>query len=114
MDKNTLYRAAVKLSFDFSLEVIAYIEGLEILKKFIISEHLLRYGTAVGAEIREAKNAPTKSRYRYQIERAKEETGKVMYWLQLCEQSDSYPDCSALVEKAEQLQTVLHAILEPE
>ncbi|HKL39799.1 MAG TPA: four helix bundle protein [Cryomorphaceae bacterium] len=47
----------LELSFEFALAVIEYTEKLEGLRKYVIARQLLKSGTSVGANIREAQNA---------------------------------------------------------
>ena len=56
VDKNLI----VKLSFDFSLEVIKYCSKLEEIKKFTIGNQLIKSGTRIGANSCEAQNAEKK------------------------------------------------------
>ncbi len=53
-DKDNLI---VKLSLEFALEIIEYSEFLEEHKKFVVAKQLLKSGTSIGANIREAQNA---------------------------------------------------------
>ena len=57
----------VKKSFDFALDIIKFCELLEENKKFIVARQLLRSGTSVGANVREAQNAESKSDFIYKI-----------------------------------------------
>ena len=50
----------VEVSFDFALQIISFCEKLEESKKFIIANQLLKSGTSIGANIREAQNARKK------------------------------------------------------
>lgn len=50
----------IKLTFQFSLEVITYCECLNDCKKFVIANQLLKSGTSIGANIGEAQNAESK------------------------------------------------------
>ncbi len=45
------------LSFEFALKIIEYTELLEEQKKYVIAKQLLKSGTSIGANIREAQNA---------------------------------------------------------
>ena len=47
----------VTLSFEFALGVVKYCEELENLRKFVLGNQLLKSGTSIGANIREAQNA---------------------------------------------------------
>lgn len=50
-DKDNLI---IKLTFQFALNIIKYCEGLLEDKKFVIANQLLKSGTSIGANIREA------------------------------------------------------------
>lgn len=47
----------VKKSLDFALMIIEYADLLESHKKFVIANQILKSGTSIGANIREAQNA---------------------------------------------------------
>ena len=51
----------VNLSFDFALAIIEYCEILESNKRYVIANQLLKSGTSIGANIREAQNAESKT-----------------------------------------------------
>jgi hypothetical protein len=57
IDGNPLLR----LSFDFSVTIIAYCEQIEELKKYVLARQLMRSGTSVGANSMEAQNAESKA-----------------------------------------------------
>lgn len=48
-------------SFVFALEIIDYCEKLEGDKKYVIAKQLLRSGTSIGANIREAQNSESRA-----------------------------------------------------
>ena len=49
------------LSFEFALGVIQYCELLEAEKKYVLARQLLKSGTSIGANIREAQNAESET-----------------------------------------------------
>ncbi|WP_442930316.1 four helix bundle protein [Myroides sp. JBRI-B21084] len=51
----------VKLTFEFALEIIEFCEILETNKRFVIANQLLKSGTSIGANVREAQNAESKN-----------------------------------------------------
>jgi len=51
----------LKLTFQFSLEVIEYTEVLESIRKYNLSNQLFRSGTSIGANAKEAQNAESKA-----------------------------------------------------
>jgi four helix bundle protein len=88
----------VDLSFQFALKIIAYVELLEARHKYVIARQLLKSGTSIGANVREAQNAERKPDFLHKMKIAAKEADETEYWLQLCKQSDSYTDCTGLIE----------------
>jgi len=79
------------LSFEFALDTIAYCEVLENNNKYIIFRQLLKSGTSIGANVREAQNAESKQDFIHKIKIASKETEETEYWLMLCNQSTHQP-----------------------
>ncbi len=63
-DKDNLI---VNLIVNFSLKIINFCELLERKRKFVISKQLLRSGTSIGANIREAQNTESKADFMRRI-----------------------------------------------
>ena len=82
----------VHLTFEFSLEIIKYCERLEEHRKYIIANQLLRSGTSIGANIREAQNAESKNDFIHKFKIAVKEIEETLYWLELCNHSNNYPN----------------------
>lgn len=101
----------LKLSFSFSLAIIAYCEQLEAEKKFVIARQLLRSGTSIGANAMEAQNAESKSDFIHKIKLAAKEAGETQYWLLLCKQANGFSDCGALMERVEEINRIIGSIL---
>jgi four helix bundle protein len=51
----------IKLTLEFALDIIEYSELLEEHRKYVIARQLLKSGTSIGANIREAQNAESKA-----------------------------------------------------
>ena len=101
----------LKLSFDFSLQVVECCELLDLNKKYVISKQLLKAGTSIGANSFEAQNAESKADFIHKIKIAAKEADETQYWLTLCDYVKSYPDCKSLLTKLEEIQKVLNKIL---
>jgi len=101
----------VKLSFDFALLVVDYCQKLDEEKRYAISKQLLRCGTSIGANVMKAQNAESKADFVHKMKIAGKETDETYYWLRLCSYSQSYPDCSMLLEKHEEVSKVLTKII---
>jgi four helix bundle protein len=100
-DKDNLI---VKLTLEFALEIIEYSELLEEQRKYIIARQLLKSGTSIGANVREAQNAESKADFIHKLKIAAKEADETEYWLMLCEMSKTYP-------KNELLKVKLHSII---
>lgn len=86
----------VDLSLEFALSIIAFSELLEEKRKFVIAKQILRSGTSIGANIREAQNAESKADFIHKLKIAAKEAEEVEYWLLLCQFSENYPDTEHL------------------
>lgn len=87
-DKNNII---VKLTFDFSIEIIKYSEELRSIHKYEMASQIFRSGTSIGANIREAQNAESKSDFIHKFKISAKEADELHYWLLLCEKSEFYP-----------------------
>ncbi|MEO9020721.1 MAG: four helix bundle protein [Ginsengibacter sp.] len=101
----------LKLSFDFSLMIIEYSELLDSQKKYIISRQLLKSGTSIGANVMEAQNAESKADFIHKMKIAAKEAEETQYLLWLCEYAASYPGCTQLQAKIEEINKILGKIL---
>lgn len=76
-------------SFDSALRIIKLFKILkEKRKDFILSKQLLRSGTSIGANIREAQNAQSSADFIHKLAIAQKECDETIYWLELLHQSD--------------------------
>ncbi len=109
--RNDKENIIVEKSFRFALKIIQYCELLEENKKFVISRQLLRSGTSIGANIREAQNAESKLDFIHKMKLAAKEADETEYWLLLCKNSNSYPFDDLLLYDIEELIRILSKIL---
>jgi TIGR02436 family protein len=98
-------------SFQFALDIIVFTEKLENLHKYVIARQLLKSGTSIGANIREAQNAESKPDFIHKIKIAAKEAEETEYWLLLCKFSKTYPDCDELLESVNVLNKIISKIL---
>lgn len=109
MDKKE--NVIVDLSVEFAVEIIEFAELLEEKRKFVIANQLLKSGTSIGANVREAQNAESKIDFIHKIKIAAKEADETDYWLELCQKSKKYPDCPELKEKIAILLRILNKII---
>ena len=97
----------LKESFEFAIMVVKYAELLDEKRKYIIAKQLVRSGTSVGANIKEAQNAESKADFIHKLKIALKEADESEYWLFLCENLE---DCSSpdhLIGKLSVIQKIL-------
>jgi len=100
----------VELTFEFALSIIKYAELLDSDRKYIISKQLLRSGTSVGANVKEAQNAESKADFIHKMKIAAKEAEETEYWLLLCKASN-YSNCDALIDKCLTIIKILARII---
>jgi four helix bundle protein len=101
----------VNLSLDFALEIIAFSEVLEEHKKYVLARQLLKSGTSIGANVREAQNAESKADFIHKMKIAAKEADETEYWLTLCELSPAYPKPEGLRNKLDSLINIISKII---
>lgn len=101
----------VDLSFKFALNIIYFTEKLELERKFVIANQLLKSGTSIGANIRESQNCESKADFIHKLKIAAKEAEETEYWLLLCEASPNYPFENKLLEEIKVLQKIINKII---
>lgn len=75
-------------SFQYALEIINIYKVLTERKEFIMSRQLLKSGTSVGANIREANNAQSPPDFIHKLSISQKECDESLYWLELLSASN--------------------------
>jgi four helix bundle protein len=101
----------VDLTFQFALDIIELSEELENQHKFVIARQLLKAGTSIGANVREAQSAESKADFIHKMKIAAKEAEETEYWLLLCKHSKNYPDCTKLLEKIKPIIKIISKII---
>ena len=101
----------VKLSFEFALLIIEFSEILEKEKKYVIAKQILRSGTSIGANIREAQNAESKADFIHKLKISAKEADELEYWLLLCKSSKNYPYDENILLKLKEIIKILSKII---
>lgn len=109
--RNDKENAIVKLSFDFALQIIEFTEKLEENRKYVIARQILKSGTSIGANIREAQNAESKADFIHKLKISAKEADETEYWLLLCQYSKNYPFEEDLLIKLKEIIKVLSKII---
>ncbi len=98
-------------SFDFALNIIAYSELLEKNRKYVIAKQVLRSGTSIGANIREAQSAESRADFIHKLKIADKEANETEYSLQLCKYAKSYPDPQEIGDSLLEIKKLLSRII---
>ncbi|MGE5363632.1 MAG: four helix bundle protein [Bacteroidota bacterium] len=74
-------------SFDFALNIINLYKELQNSREYILSKQLLRSGTSIGANTREASAAQSRKDFISKLSIALKEARETEYWLSLLKES---------------------------
>ncbi len=101
----------IELTFKFSIGIIDYCEKLETQRKYVLARQLLKSGTSIGANSREAQNAESKADFIHKFKIAAKEADETEYWLLLCKASEHYPDPEDLISDLKVIIKVISKII---
>jgi len=101
----------VTLTFKFALDIISYCDTLQENRKFVIANQLLKSGTSIGANIREAQNAESKADFIHKFKISAKEIEETIYWLELCKYSKDYPNVDQLLDQMNTISRVVNKII---
>jgi four helix bundle protein len=103
--------AIVEKSFAFALAVVKLADELEVKRKFVIGNQILKSGTSIGANIREAQNAESAKDFLHKMKIAAKEAEETEYWLLICQHSENYPEVKELMESLIEIKKILTSII---
>ena len=101
-------------SFAFAIEIVkTYKVLVEEKKEYVMSKQLLRSGTSVGANIREAKNAESTNDFIHKLGIAQKECDETLYWLELLKETEylGYESFSRLSDQANQILKMIRSTI---
>lgn len=82
-------------SKDLALRIVRMYKYLcDEKKEFVLSKQVLRSGTSIGANIREANRSQSKKDFIAKLNISLKEADETMYWLELLHESDYLDDDS--------------------
>jgi four helix bundle protein len=70
-------------SFAFAIEIVLLYRVLTEKKEFVLSKQMLRSGTSIGANIREAEHAQSKADFIHKLSISLKEANETEYWIDL-------------------------------
>ncbi|QHL86147.1 four helix bundle protein [Nibribacter ruber] len=111
MDQKAPQNLILELTLEFAVAVILYAEELEAKRKYVLANQLLKSGTSIGANVREAQNAESKADFIHKFKIAAKEVEETEYWLLLCQRTPSYPDPSHLQKSLVSIKKIISKII---
>jgi len=97
-------------SFDFALLTVSFCQELQAQKNYVIANQLLKSGTSIGANVREAQHAESKLDFIHKLKIASKECEETIYWLEICQASYSL-NCENLLSESQQIGKLLSRII---
>ncbi len=97
-------------SFQFACEIVRYCDTLKNNKDFEIASQLLKSGTSIGANTREAQRGVSKKDFKNKFGIALKEADETKYWLEILEATGRKVP-KDLMDKCEELIRILVAIV---
>jgi len=75
-------------SFDFAINIVYLYKELVKSNEYVLSKQLLRSGTSIGANIREAEFAQSKKDFINKLSVALKEANETDYWIELLHKTE--------------------------
>jgi len=99
-------------SFEFAVAITKCCRGLIEQKEYVLSKQLLRAGTSIGANVREATYATTRRDFAHKLSVSLQECNETMFWLELLRASDYMEEklFTSLHQNANELLKILSSI----
>jgi four helix bundle protein len=101
----------VKMTFQYSLEIMEFSEGLRDERHFSFADQILRSGCSIGANVKEAQGAESKADFIHKMKIALKQAEESEYWLELCDFAKSYSKPGKLLNDIESILKVLNKII---
>jgi four helix bundle protein len=101
-------------SYDFAIKIVrAYQHITQTQKEYVLSKQLLRSGTSIGANVREAEHAQSKADFLNKMNIALKEANETAYWLNILKDTEylSMESFTSLKQPCDELISILVKIV---
>lgn len=100
-------------SFAFAVRTVNFYKILNERKEFILSKQLLRSGTSVGANVREAINGQSKADFIHKLSICQKECDESIYWLELLKATNyiNEKEFNSMYDDAVELLKIIRSII---
>src|SRR5690606_31832882 len=97
-------------SFQFASEIVLFSRSLKELKEYELASQILKSGTSIGANVREAQRGVSTKDFKKKFGIALKEADETKYWLEVIEATSNIPTDN-LKAKCEELIRILVSII---
>lgn len=112
MLRNDKENLIVELTLDLALLTVEFSEQLKKSNHTNLSSQVFKSGTSIGANVREAQNAESKTDFIHKFKIAAKEADELQYWMELCQKSPFLPKPEkAMLEKLNGVVLVISKII---
>ena len=101
-------------SFNFAVRIVNLYKYLcNDKKEFILSKQLLRSGTSIGANVKEAINAQSRSDFLSKMNISLKEAGEAEYWIELLMATEylNEKEENSILNDCVEIKKILHSIV---
>lgn len=100
-------------SFAFAVRIVKLYKFLVSKKETVLSKQLLRCGTSVGANIREAINAESRADFIHKLSISQKEISETGYWLDLLYKTEylKEKEYSSIKNDADEISKIIRSII---
>jgi four helix bundle protein len=100
-------------SLAFAIRIVRLYSLLKQRKEFIMSKQLMRSGTSIGANVREALNGQSRADFIHKLSIAQKECDESIYWLILLKESKLLKDneYASIRNNADELLKIIRSII---
>ena len=101
-------------SFGFAVRIVNLCKFLQNQKReYLISKQLIRSGTSIGANVREAQNAESKADFVHKLGISQKEADETCYWLELLHTTEylSQSEFDSIYEDSLELIKIIRTII---
>ncbi len=109
--KNQTNNPVMEKSLQFSVEIVKFTDILCENRKWKIAEQLLKSGTSIGANIREAQNAESKADFIHKMKISAKEIDETQYWLELIDEVYEEYNVESMTLKLKEIAKIVNAII---
>ena len=110
MKESIIYNKAL----DFAVRIVNLYKLLTNVKKeTVMSKQLLRCGTSIGANVREALSAESTADFIHKLSISQKETNETLYWLSLLTKTEyiSEKEYESIIQDCEEIRKMLISII---